>query len=261
MLRWSRLLTTGWQAVAWVFAGIATVALGARLYTRYYRFTRYYWDDFFCILGWAFSIPLAVATTMSAPQHVLLDTGGSTIFLSRPMTQFLFYSSLWSIKISFLIFFRRIGVDTLRKLKRYWTCVFCFTVLAYGLTWTLNPYSCWAEKGVMMCERDAGTQRIRPFAFGIATFFDVLTDCLSELPFAIIWSKLMRRSYRNTVCRAFQCATPYASKTNLVHVIRTGNHHHARSCHTLCGRGKGHELKDHGCDFAAHAHAHRSEYR
>jgi hypothetical protein len=179
--------TYSWQVAVWLFSGIATVALVARLWTRYWRFSRFYWDDFFCLLGYAFSIPLAVMTTLSSEQHdILLDSGGSTVFLSRPMTQFLFYSSVWSIKICFLIFFRRIGVCALPKLKRYWTGVLCFTILAYGLTWTLNPYSCWAEKGVMMCEREAGTQKIRPIAFGIATLFDVVTDCLSELLFVVV---------------------------------------------------------------------------
>jgi hypothetical protein len=102
------------------------------------------------------------------------------ILLSRPMTQFLFYSSLWSIKISFLIFFRRIGVSALDKLRRYWIGVFIFTGLAYGLIWMPNPLACWSRRGIMACERDYKLAFFRPLSFIIATFLDVVTDCLSE---------------------------------------------------------------------------------
>jgi len=171
----------GDQAGAWLIATIETIALAARLYVRYWRFTRFYWDDFFCVVGWAFSIPLAVQTTLTSDRHILLDSGADSLFLGRPMTQFLFYTSLWSIKISFLIFFRRIGISALENLRKYWIGVFCFTILTYGLIWTLNPLTCWAKKGLMECERDPSNHRMRPISFSIATMFDILTDCLSEL--------------------------------------------------------------------------------
>ncbi|KAF2675982.1 hypothetical protein K458DRAFT_437605 [Lentithecium fluviatile CBS 122367] len=173
----------------WLIASITTVALLARLYTRYWRFTRLYWDDFFCVLGWAFSIPLAIQATLASGPPAALGAGHGGFFLSRPMTQILFYTSLWSIKISFLIFFRRIGICALPALRRYWIGVFCFTALTYGLTWMLNPYACWVKKGVLACEHDGDVGVLRPVAFRIATIFDVVTDCLIvAIPFVVLFN-------------------------------------------------------------------------
>lgn len=108
-------------------------------------------------------------------------------FLIRPISQLFFYNSLWAVKISFLIFFRRIGVIALPAVKRYWSVVFIITIVAYFGGWLLNPWDCWVKKGVAMCDRDPNVTRFTPIALTLATTFDVITDCLIiVIPFAIL---------------------------------------------------------------------------
>lgn len=109
------------------------------------------------------------------------------VFLTRPISQLFFYNSLWAVKISFLIFFRRIGVVALPAVKRYWTVVFVLTIMAYFGGWLLNPFDCWVKKGVALCDRDPSVAKFTPIALTLATTFDVVTDCLIvAIPFAIL---------------------------------------------------------------------------
>lgn len=162
-----------------MITGLATIAECARVYTKLWRFSRLYWDDFFAILGWFFSVPLAIQATLSYGKDTKLS-GGSNVFLSRPITQLFFYTSLWSIKMSFLILFKRIGICALNALRKYWTTVSVFTAAVYLILWTINPYSCWVRKGLIACEMDPGVIRLTPIQLGLATAFDVLTDSLSK---------------------------------------------------------------------------------
>lgn len=235
---------------------IETIALSARLYTRYWRFTRFYWDDFFCVVGWAFSIPLAAQTAIAAGRHITIDSNDSNVFLSRPMTQFLFYTSLWSIKISFLIFFRRIGVSALDRLRKYWIAVSCFTIVAYGLIWLPNPLSCWTEKGVMACENDPNNEWLRPFTFIIATVFDVVTNCLSKFLLRLL-AKLIPASCRNTFCDLVQHATFLTPEACALLAILTRNQHRGGRHCPFCRRIDRNERKDAGCCSAPIAHATR----
>ncbi|KAF2466271.1 uncharacterized protein BDR25DRAFT_268691, partial [Lindgomyces ingoldianus] len=132
--------------VVWAVTAIATISLFVRLYSRYSRFTRFYWDDLFVVVAWAFSVPLAVQSTVSSSKSGN-PSANSLLFTSRIFGQLFFYTCLWCIKISFLIFFRRISGNTLRGLHIYWKAVVGFTVLTYFGLWAMNPYGCFKNKG------------------------------------------------------------------------------------------------------------------
>ncbi|KAF1980382.1 hypothetical protein BU23DRAFT_594612 [Bimuria novae-zelandiae CBS 107.79] len=173
----------------WLVTVLSTASLGARLFTRYWRFSKFYWDDLFVILAWILSIPMAAQVTVASKHNTAVRTHGAyqSLFLSRPITQVFFYNALWAVKISFLIFFRRIGVVALPGVKRYWNIVLALTIVAYTGGWLLNPYDCWVKKSVTICDRDAGVRRFTPIALTLATAFDVITDCLIvAIPFAIL---------------------------------------------------------------------------
>ena len=127
-----------------------------------------------------------------------------TLFLSRPITQIFFYNALWAVKISFLIFFRRIGVVALPAVKRYWTVVLVLTIAAYIGAWLLNPYDCWVKRGVAVCDRDRGVAKFTPIALTFATAFDVITDCLIvAIPFAILSHLQLSRRQKMTLYSIF----------------------------------------------------------
>jgi hypothetical protein len=132
---------------------------------------------------------MAAQVTVASKHNTVIHTKTffQSVFLSRPITQLFFYNAVWAIKISFLIFFRRIGVIALPAVKRYWTIVFTLTIAAYIGGWLLNPYDCWVKKGLVMCDRDPAVARFTPIALTLATTFDVVTDCLIiAIPFSIL---------------------------------------------------------------------------
>ncbi|OAG03911.1 uncharacterized protein CC84DRAFT_1260959 [Paraphaeosphaeria sporulosa] len=181
--------TKGLLVTTWLVTALSTISLGARLYTRYWRFSKFYWDDLFVVLAWILSIPMAAQVTVASKHNTVLHTTTfyKSVFLSRPITQLFFYNVLWAIKISFLIFFRRIGVVALPAVKRYWTVVFILTIAAYLGGWLLNPYDCWVKKGLSQCDHDPAVSRFTPIALTLATAFDVITDALIvAIPFAIL---------------------------------------------------------------------------
>lgn len=132
---------------------------------------------------------MAAQVTIASKHNTALYSKSfyQSLFLSRPITQLFFYNALWAIKISFLIFFRRIGVVALPAVKRYWTVVFILTIAAYIGAWLLNPYDCWIKRGLSACDLDRNVGKFTPIALTLATAFDVVTDCLIvAIPFAIL---------------------------------------------------------------------------
>ncbi|KAJ4292032.1 hypothetical protein N0V90_009931 [Kalmusia sp. IMI 367209] len=130
---------------------------------------------------------MAAQLTIASKHDTRLFTGYQSLFLSRPITQIFFYNSLWAIKVSFLIFFRRIGVVALPSVRKYWNIVLGLTIAAYLGIWLLNPFDCWAKKGLSACDRDPAVAKFTPIALSFATAFDIVTDCLIvAIPFAIL---------------------------------------------------------------------------
>lgn len=160
--------------------GLATVSLCARLYTRYWRFSRFYWDDLFVFLAWAFSVPMAVQVTISSRQNSDVPHILRNVFLTRPITQLFFYNSVWAIKLSFLVFFRRIGVSALPEVKKYWTAVFVVTLASYALVWLMVPLHCWATKSSNICFKNTSGGKGTAITLSLTTVIDIITDCLSQ---------------------------------------------------------------------------------
>lgn len=170
------------QATTWTLTALCTISLITRLYLRWRLLNRLFWDDFFVVLAWVFSIPLAAQVTVSLNTFKTARAGPprGSIFISRPLVQFFFYSCIWCIKISFLIFFKRIAGVTVRSITIYWRVVLSFTILSYLIAWALNPYSCWVNKGMQRCNGDPASERLFQITFPLAAALDVFTDLLSK---------------------------------------------------------------------------------
>ena len=138
------------------------------------------------ILGWIFSIPLAVQTSIAYKTNP--PDGAGNLFLSRPVTELLFYTSLWAVKVSFLIFFKRIGICALDKVRKYWLSVFAFTILVYLVLWTLDPYSCWAVKGIAKCEREPSVGMLTSIAFILAARYLNILHYIFKLTYITLGS-------------------------------------------------------------------------
>ena len=55
----------------------------------------------------------------------------------------LFYSCLWSIKLSFLLFFRKFGIEARRHLKIWWWCVLLVTLVTWIVCMTYFDHKCY----------------------------------------------------------------------------------------------------------------------
>lgn len=92
----------------------------------------------------------------------------------------MFYTSLWAVKFSFLLFFKRLGQNVAGQ-KVLWWCVFGFTVVTYLLCIGDIQYSCLAAplaKIEIRCSTDSAVHYQR-VTLALNCAVDVVTDYLS----------------------------------------------------------------------------------
>ena len=93
----------------------------------------------------------------------------------------LMYTSLWLVKLSFLLFFYRLGPRLIHEMKTHWWAVATFTALAYGATFASYPYMCtfgsFEQITTPYCMAE---QNLSFVSMKVNTVLDVLTDVLSK---------------------------------------------------------------------------------
>ncbi|OAL45509.1 hypothetical protein IQ07DRAFT_211093 [Pyrenochaeta sp. DS3sAY3a] len=195
----STFLITIWSGVALSFCFLCI-----RLVARVRVFKRLFWDDGFVILAWVMSLLTAADWQFIAghmyqfqsytsgrlwppPASLLKDTEkyykGSMVVIA------FFFASLWSVKLSFLIFFRRLG-GNIRSLNIYWWVVFVFTALSFAGCFADTQYWCLVAPLPKIMARCSGDHDIwwSLFNLKLNTALDVVTDCLIlSIPFVILW--------------------------------------------------------------------------
>lgn len=130
-------------------------------------------------------------------------------FKSTAAVIILFYSSLWSIKISFLLFFRRLGTNV-KNQKLLWWPVFGITVATYFACIGTIQYSCLLRSFEYLaahCATPPATT-FQQITLKLNCTWDVLTDFLSRsielhgnvvnmsivmsIPITMLWGVQMR---------------------------------------------------------------------
>lgn len=132
------------QVVTWTFTIVSFAFLIFRLAIRIRAFRKLQIDDYFVIAAWLMFLASAIIWQMKAHiMYLLYDiTTGKATFteefiqaystLMPQITTFslLFYLCIWSIKFSFLFFFRKLGSGTqVRAHTRWWWAVFGLTIV------------------------------------------------------------------------------------------------------------------------------------
>ncbi|KAL8956364.1 MAG: hypothetical protein Q9193_006107 [Seirophora villosa] len=106
----------------------------------------------------------------------------------------LFYSALWSIKVSFLLLFRRLGKNVQGQ-KRIWWPVFSITLATYFACIGTIQYACLVsslEYLTAHCATPAATS-FQQMTLKLNCAWDVITDCLIMLvPFSMLRGVQMR---------------------------------------------------------------------
>lgn len=136
--------------------------------------------DWQVVSGWMYQFILITSGKLwPPPEDFVADTQryykGSLIVLV------LFYTSLWSVKISFLIFFKCLG-HNIRRQKIHWWSVFALTVATYLVCFGDTQYWCLVAplKDIFAhCSSDSAIHWTL-FTLKFNCAMDVLTDILSK---------------------------------------------------------------------------------
>lgn len=146
--------------VVWLGFGIATVLTAFRLYVRRIRLGKWFWDDAFHLLGWG--LLLASAALLTNFSSILyrvrgVTTGGTALtidFLQNDVPLYirfewvqilLFWSTLWSVKFAFLLFYRRFFTGLTSHMIAWWI-VLAFTTASYLCTTIPFLFVCGSPK-------------------------------------------------------------------------------------------------------------------
>lgn len=163
------------------------------------------------------------------PQNFIHDT--ERYYKGSMVVLVLFYTSLWSVKISFLLFFKRLAQD-LTALRIQWWVIFVFTILSYLACFADTQYWCLVAPLPKIFEKCSTDSAIywTLFTLKFNCAMDVVTDCLSisALPIASFPQKagsngyLLACGHHHGVCHspghAYQQADETARHFLVVHV-------------------------------------------
>jgi hypothetical protein len=146
------------QAVLWTGAGVSSCFLLLRLIVRYATFRKLCSDDVMMIAAWLMLLSSTIlwqTQTRALYDQYAVVTGEvpfdlgflerySTFLHSVAPLGMLFYTCLWTIKLSLLLFFRSIGAQVNAN-KAWWWFVWSDTVLTWMGCMGANDWGCSSE--------------------------------------------------------------------------------------------------------------------
>lgn len=182
---------------------IAVVLVFLRFYARIKRFKHLCWDDFFAFIAVILSIVNAiiwqtlVVHDMYEVINVLrgVQMAGPHFFAhlrrffhSQLVLYIFFNSTLWAIKFSFLIFFKRLGKNVRRQRMLFWP-VFAFTVVSYLITVALAANFCLGNSLPYVLRRCGTRSAFKNNRLTLICGFalDVSTDFTSKQSFSLFF--------------------------------------------------------------------------
>lgn len=148
-----------------------------RIYARIIAFRRIYTDDGLVFFAWVVLLintiiwqerkealyeNIAVSTGQLYPPPADFPSRVESYLRSSVVVIVFFYTGLWSVKLSFLIFFRRLGRNVLNQLFVWWA-VLVITVGSYLASLGTIVYQCLAFPfSYIQCEHS-----ITPWLVGV----------------------------------------------------------------------------------------------
>ncbi|OMP88825.1 hypothetical protein BK809_0005546, partial [Diplodia seriata] len=191
------------QAVLWAGFATATILSGLRFFLRFHVFRRFYLDDAFVLFAWIIALSITISWQILAKDMYLDNRVASgrqlppVDFVPRverflkgsAAIVFLFYSTLWAIKLSFLLFFRRIYMN-IGRLVAVWWVILGFTIAAWAVCVGTIEYNCLVEPLVDIAEHCSGTRDIEYQRNTLMSncILDVATDiAITCIPISMLW--------------------------------------------------------------------------
>ncbi|RYP77926.1 hypothetical protein DL769_003299 [Monosporascus sp. CRB-8-3] len=199
-----RVSQTTFLAIAWAATAVTLLFLIFRLAVRIRSFRKLYSDDYLVIAAW---LMLLTSTIIWQSKLYLLYWQYDVTFGRAPYTEefiaayatfmpqvttwtVLFYSCLWAVKFSFLMFFRRLGSE-IKAHKVWWRVVFILTLAGWIASVSDFDYRCSTSDITYILVQCNEASHLR---FQIRTFYanmaaDIITDLLVlSTPILILWN-------------------------------------------------------------------------
>ncbi|KAK8017347.1 hypothetical protein PG993_013673 [Apiospora rasikravindrae] len=185
---------TTFNVTLWVFVAVSGITLTSRLAARF-RARRLFWDDALVVFSWTMSLIIAALWQWAAPDMYYifdLQAGKAAPDPSKYMTslrnwlntslvvELFFYTILLSIKLSFLVFFYRLG-RPIHFFRYVWWVVLFVTVGTYLASVGNVNYKCLVgtvEQITVECQSDYELKWTGATLKANAAL-DVLTDFMS----------------------------------------------------------------------------------
>ena len=137
------------EAIWWTGVAVSFCAIALRAYARWRVFHRFFFDDAFVLLAWVLFVTQMILCQVMLPTlkelHEMarqaesqgsltlpVDAGSKLDFLERTSMAcaFFFTCTVWAIKASFLIFFRRLGRQVMWQ-NTLWYFALAVTVIGF----------------------------------------------------------------------------------------------------------------------------------
>ncbi|KAL8857184.1 MAG: hypothetical protein Q9178_006239 [Gyalolechia marmorata] len=188
-------------AFIWGGLALAIICCSLRFLARFRSFKKLLVDDYFVVLALCCLLANAIVWQIYARDmyHILAVSAGlempeegyarlaESYFRSGVAAVILFYSTLWSIKISFLLLFKRLCTNV-RGQQLMWWLVFGFTVATYFACIGTIQYPCLVSsfRSLAACRTSAATS-FQKITLKLNCAWDVITDCLIMfIPFSML---------------------------------------------------------------------------
>ncbi|KAI9802852.1 MAG: hypothetical protein M1833_001451 [Piccolia ochrophora] len=193
--------------IAWTGTSIALLLTVARLWIRRVSFCRFYWDDAWHILALLLLISVVSIYTKSigllyevadfvkgsGPLSISLIERLPTFIQYQYSAYFLFLGCVYSVKLSFLVFYRRF-FDGLTKLMYAWWVVLAVTGAAF--------LGCI---GIFITTCGSPTDFFR---LVLTVTVDVATDLMiMALPIRVLWRSTINKQQKTALAGIFSLAT------------------------------------------------------
>ncbi|KAL5407504.1 hypothetical protein PMIN04_011702 [Paraphaeosphaeria minitans] len=192
--------------VVWSMIGLSFIFLPLRYWSRWRTFGRFFADDLLALFAWLSAAAMgAVAIWMVDSMYWTMDLAFAPIdpsefhpslltYIRRysygaNISYMLMYTSLWSVKLSFLLFFYRLGPRLITGIKWHWWSVTVVTVAAYAVTFATYPYMCSFGTYKQIATPYCTTEQSMSFVnLKVNVGLDVGTDVLiMTIPLNILW--------------------------------------------------------------------------
>ena len=187
------------QGIVWAGVGLSFSFVAFRAYARWKSFRRYFWDDFFVLFAWILILATAIMWHFVAANlfqisyvssgklsitHVPTLVRDTELYLRVSVAVIIFfYTSLWAVKVSFLIFFRKITAGTFIKAQIIqWWVVLGLTLATWFACLGSLEYNCLAAPLFKIAQHCSSPYSVRFQRVTLITncAMDVLTDIMSS---------------------------------------------------------------------------------